>query len=166
MSEVLNIKVTAVNSAKEAMSGVAIGATCPASRVPLFQADWLQTGMHVVDVRPEELEGETYEKADVVIGTSNQAVFNYALGTQEERDRRPMDDNYQRRYTNRTHNVLSDVLSGEKSGRQNDTQTTLHHNFSAGIQFAAVGYLVYRYAKENGLGRELPLEWFQQDIRN
>ena len=134
--------------------------------MPLFQADWLQTGMHVVDVRPEELEGDTYEKADVVIGTSNQAVLNYALGTQEERDRRPIDDNYMRRYTNRNHTTLSEVLTGEKSGRENDGQTTLHHNFSAGIQFAAVGYLVYRYAKENGLGHELPLEWFQQDIRN
>ena len=102
----------------------------------------------------------------VMIGTSNLAVLNYALGTQEERDRRPIDDNYMRRYTNRNHTTLSEVLTGEKPGRENDAQTTVHHNFSAGIQFAAVGYLVYRYAKENGLGHELPLEWFQQDIRN
>ena len=71
-----------------------------------------------------------------------------------------------RRYTNRNHTTLSEVLAGEKPGRENDAQTTLHHNFSAAIQFAAVGYLVYRYAKDNGLGHELPLEWFQQDIRN
>lgn len=166
MAETLGIKVTAVNSGREAMSGVDIGATCTDSRVPLFQGDWLQSGMHVVDVRPEELEADTYEKADVVIGTSNQAVLNYALGTQEERDRRPIDDNYMRRYTNRNHTTLSEVLTGEAPGREEDAQTTLHHNFSAGIQFAAVGYLVYRYAKENGLGHELPLEWFQQDIRN
>ena len=152
MAETLKVRVTAVNSAREAMSGADVGATCTDSRIPLFQSDWLQTGMHVVDVRPEEMEGETYEKADVVIGTSNQAVLNYALGTQEERDRRPFDDNYRRRYTNRNHTTLSEVLAGEKPGRENDAQTTLHHNFSAAIQFAAVGYLVYRYAKDNGLG--------------
>ena len=117
MAETLKIRVTAVNSAREAMSGADVGATCTDSRIPLFQSDWLQTGMHVVDVRPEELESETYEKADVVIGTSNQAVLNYALGTQEERDRRPFDDNYRRRYTNRNHTTLSEVLAGEKPGR-------------------------------------------------
>jgi alanine dehydrogenase len=29
-----------------------------------------------------------------------------------------------------------------------------------------VGALVYAKAKEQGLGRELPTEWFLQDIRN
>lgn len=166
MAEALDLEVVPVNSAREAMSGVDVGATCTDSRVPLFRSDWLQTGMHVVDVRPEELEVDAYDKADVVIGTSNNAVLNYALGTPEERDRRPIDDNYRRRYTDRNHTTLAEVLAGEKPGREDDSQTTLHHNFSAGIQFAAVGYLVYRYAREHGLGRDLPLEWFQQDIRN
>lgn len=166
MAAALKVRVTAVNSAREAMSGVDIAAACTDSRVPLFESDWLQTGMHVVDVRPEELEAATYEKADVIVATSNQAVLNYALGTQEERDRRPIDANYQRRYQEKSYTTLPEILTGVKPGRVNDAQTTLHHNFSAGIQFAAVGYLVYKYAKENGLGRELPLEWFQQDIRN
>lgn len=166
MATALNVKVTAVNSAREAMSGVDIGATCSDSRVPLFESDWLQTGMHVVDVRPEELESTTYTKADAVVATSNNAVLNYALGTQEERDRRPIDENYQRRYQEKNYTTLPEILTGAKTGRTSDGQTTLHHNFSAGIQFAAVGYLVYKYAKEKGLGHELPLEWFQQDIRN
>lgn len=162
----LNVKVTAVNSSREAMSGVDIAATCTDSRVPLFQCDWLQTGMHVVDVRPEEVDSTTYERSDVVVAASNNAVLNYALGTQEERDRRPIDANYRRRYQEKAYTTLPEILAGVKTGRSNDAQTTLHHNFSAGIQFAAVGYLVYTYARQNGLGRELPLEWFQQDIRN
>jgi alanine dehydrogenase len=166
MEEMLRVKVIAVNSPREAMSGADIAATCTDSRVPLFASDWLQTGMHVVDVRPEELESATYEKADVVVATSNNAVLNYALGTREERDRRPIDANYQRRYQEKHYTTLPEILTGVKPGRTSDSQTTLHHNFSAGIQFAAVGYLVYRYAKDKGLGRELPLEWFQQDIRN
>jgi len=166
MEEALQIKVTPVNSPREAMSGVDIGATCTDSRVPLFESDWLQTGMHVVDVRPEEIEAGTYEKADAVIATSNNAVLNYVLGTREERDRLPMDANYQRRYQEKHYTTLPEILTGAKTGRTSAAQATLHHNFSAGIQFAAVGYLVYKYAKENSLGRELPLEWFQQDIRN
>lgn len=39
-------------------------------------------------------------------------------------------------------------------------------NNSAGLQFAAIGRAVYEGAKKNGLGMEIPMAWFQQDIRN
>ena len=35
-----------------------------------------------------------------------------------------------------------------------------------GLQFAAVGGLVYRKAKQRSVGRGLPTEWFVQDIRD
>ena len=35
-----------------------------------------------------------------------------------------------------------------------------------GLQFAAVGSVVYNKAKAAGMGRELPTEWFLQDIRD
>ena len=35
-----------------------------------------------------------------------------------------------------------------------------------GIQFTAVAKLVYDLAKDRGMGRELPLEWFQQNVRS
>ncbi len=41
-----------------------------------------------------------------------------------------------------------------------------YDNNSAGLQFAAVGRVVYDQAKELGLGMNIPMEWFQQDIRN
>jgi hypothetical protein len=34
----------------------------------------------------------------------------------------------------------------------------------AGIQFAAVGNLAYRKGLERGLGRQLPTEWFTEDV--
>lgn len=166
MADLLKVNILPVGTPKEAMSGVDIAASCTDSRVPLFQSDWLQTGMHVVDVRPEELDGSTYEKADLVVATSNHAVLSYVLGTPEERNRRPIDVNYRKRYEEKRYTTLPEVITGAKPGRTSEAQATLHHNFSAGIQFAAVGYLVYQYAREKGLGRELPLDWFQQDIRN
>jgi hypothetical protein len=33
-----------------------------------------------------------------------------------------------------------------------------------GAQFAAVGKKVYDAAKKRGIGREVPLEWFTQDV--
>lgn len=35
-----------------------------------------------------------------------------------------------------------------------------------GAQFFAVAGRVYELAKEKGLGREIPTEWFSQDIRD
>jgi hypothetical protein len=34
-----------------------------------------------------------------------------------------------------------------------------------GIQFAAVCWVIYRRAREQGLGQEVPTEWFLQDVR-
>ena len=35
-----------------------------------------------------------------------------------------------------------------------------------GLQFSAVGQVVYRKAKDQGLGQEIPTDWFLQDIRD
>jgi len=33
-----------------------------------------------------------------------------------------------------------------------------------GYQFAAAGAVIYRKARESGLGHELPTDWFTQDV--
>ena len=51
--------------------------------------------------------------------------------------------------------------------RTSDTQITQYRAVGNwGLQFAACGGLAYREAKARGLGRQLPLEWFLQDIKN
>lgn len=112
------------------------------------------------------MDEATYQKADLVVTTSNHALFEYVLGTEAEQSRRPMSTLYRRRYRQTHYPTLPEIVAGSQPGRTRNNQMTFHHNLSAGIQFAAAGYLVYRYARENGLGRELPLEWFQQEIRN
>ncbi len=58
------------------------------------------------------------------------------------------------------------MIAGEVAGREGDTESIYYDNNSAGLQFAAVGRVVYDKAKEAGLGMHIPMEWFQQDIRN
>ena len=38
------------------------------------------------------------------------------------------------------------------------------NNIGLGAQFAAVGAKVYAAAKARGMGREVPLDWFTQDV--
>jgi hypothetical protein len=88
------------------------------------------------------------------------------LGSPEERAKRPSNKEYRRRYTFPAYPLLAKVISGEIPGRENDTESIFYYNSSAGLQFAAVGRLVYERAKAAKLGVPLPVEWFLQDIRN
>jgi alanine dehydrogenase len=61
--------------------------------------------------------------------------------------------------------TLADVIAGKAPGRTSDEEVTCFvNNLGLGYQFAAAGAMVYRKAKERGLGRDLPTEWFTQDV--
>ena len=59
------------------------------------------------------------------------------------------------------------MISGKAAGRTSQSQITYYRTVGNwGVQFSAVGAVVYRKAKAAGLGHQLPTEWFLQDIRN
>jgi len=61
--------------------------------------------------------------------------------------------------------TLADVIAGTVPGRQTDQEVTCFiNNLGLGFQFAAAAAVVYRKAKESGVGRDLPTEWFTQDV--
>ena len=63
--------------------------------------------------------------------------------------------------------TFMDLVGGKVPGRASADDVTLYLNGgNQGLQFAAVGSVVYAKAKEAGLGRSLPTEWFLQDIRD
>src|SRR5262249_5447009 len=60
---------------------------------------------------------------------------------------------------------LSQRAARRAQGRTSDADVTCFiNNIGLGYQFAAAGALVYRKAKERGLGYELPTDWFTQDV--
>ena len=60
-----------------------------------------------------------------------------------------------------------DLVTGRIEGRTKDDQITLYYNLGLqGLQFSSTGGLVYELAKAAGKARQLPTEWFLQDIRN
>ena len=42
--------------------------------------------------------------------------------------------------------------------------TCFLNNLGLGYQFAVAGSVVYRKAKERGKGRDLPTDWFTEDV--
>ena len=63
--------------------------------------------------------------------------------------------------------TLKDVATGAAKGRTSRDQITYSERGNLqGVQFYAVAGKVYEMAKRAGLGREIPTEWFLQDIRD
>ena len=61
--------------------------------------------------------------------------------------------------------TLPELVVGRIAGRKSDDDVTCFiNNIGLGYQFAAAGSVVYRKAKESGLGHELPTDWFTEDV--
>ena len=183
MSERLGIPVEAVAGAREAMAGADIIATCTNSGTPVFEADWLEPGMHVVCVGTNEVPPEAVPRFDVPVrqGIHSMApsgapgeeserhragvglsYAGFVAGSEEEMARIPaggaahIDSSAFPKYI--------DVVAGRAPGRTDDGQITFYYcHGNQGLQFAAVGGAIYRNAIAAGTGTPMPLDWFVQD---
>ena len=60
---------------------------------------------------------------------------------------------------------LKDLIAGKIAGRESKEEITCFiNNIGIGLQFAALGAAAYQQARSKGLGREIPTEWFLQDV--
>jgi hypothetical protein len=181
MSGKLGIAVTPVATAREAVRGTDIVATCTDSMHPVIEGEWLEGGMHVVNVGPLDLGRDAIERIDVVVRQGIEAlalqedgVFRKGVGhshgafvggSAEEQKRLPASS--PKRAGPLKGPLYADVISGKAPGRTSRDQISQYRPVGNwGLQFSSVGALVYRRAKEQGLGRKLPTEWFLQDIKN
>jgi alanine dehydrogenase len=153
-----------VNSAEEATKDCDVVCSATNSSRPVLNPDWLQPGMHYNSIREFETDLAALDRCDVVaIHTQFGGIQHYQpSGIVDDmpgvRRERPRDWS---RYPE-----ICDLIAGKASSRTNDKQITFFlNNVGTGVQFAAMGYCAYKGAKEQGLGREIPSEWFMQDIK-
>jgi alanine dehydrogenase len=181
MQERLKINVVAVNSAEQALKGADIVALTTDSLVPVIKAEWLESGMHINNVRNNEAGPDVLKRVDVIarLGTStlpgdrsarevvtgSDGMFAYIAGTAEEKKKIPASPHHE--IDNPNIGTVPDIMAGVWAGRSDDRQITfLNNQGTQGLQFAAVGGTAYNLAKAKGLGHPLPLEWFTQNIRD
>jgi alanine dehydrogenase len=189
MSGKLGIEVRAVGSAREAIKGADILSSCTDGMAPVYDADWLEKGMHVTDLNQHEVPSEAFERFDVTvrqgqsglalvesdriqsgIGQSPVAVIG---GTSEAMKRLPKKpdaraSSLQTRFAMGSAIAdFTDIVGGTKPGRTSRDQITFYRNGgNQGLQFSCVGGWVYTLARDRKLGREIPTEWFLQDVRD
>ncbi|HEY0297326.1 MAG TPA: ornithine cyclodeaminase family protein [Bordetella sp.] len=175
------IEVVPVDAPRDAVRGADIVATCTDSMTPVLEPDWLEPGMHVVVLTPREISPDIVQRFDVAVQQGREDLpmpeterFRkgisgspgaFVAGTAEEQQRLPQPK--KSRLPTEDWPVYTDVISGKAAGRTRDEQISFYYTVGNwGVQFSSVGGLVYRKAKAQGLGHDLPLEWFMQTIRN
>jgi alanine dehydrogenase len=193
MSKLLNIEVRAVDSAHEAVRGVDILSSCTDSMKPVYDAEWVEKGMHVTNLGRREMPDGVDGKFDLVVRQRTAGIqmrqterfqaerglspAAYIGGAPEEMKRIPEKNpepgfggdspDFNDRGKGGDKPEFADLITGKCKGRTSRDQITFYRNVgNQGLQFSAVGGWVYEVARKKGLGREIPTEWFLQDIRD
>src|SRR5262245_35623323 len=167
-SAVVNCDIAPVNSYEEAVKDVDIIITSTNSRTP-FLGKWaLREGMHISAMQRDEFDDEALLTCSPLVlhtHTTENNVTSSALAHFEREDFKLRDHPTERGIDWKSLPTLPDLLCGRIKGRESDGQITgFVNNIGMGAQFAAVGKKVYDAAKAKGLGREVPLDWFTQDV--
>ena len=180
MAERHKIEVEPAASAREAVRGVDIVSCCTSTNEPVFFNEWLEPGMHVTNLTSSEIESSLPRIVDVAMRAGEATprleklppeadyyragFLGYVAGQPEERALVP-------RLTLPPEIIdmprLVDLIAGKERGRTDSKQTSFFLNVGAiGAQFEGVAAAVYNKAREQGLGTEIPTDWFLQDIRD
>jgi len=170
----LGIEIIPVDSAREAVLGSDIVGCATNSLEPLIEGDWLNEGMHVTCIRPVELAPSVLERADIcfmnnlfkgstarpsqeVVGRSLSAAAQKGFSGGSSKENYDIDW--------KKFPKLKDLIAGLIPGRVDERQITCFvNNAGHSLQLAAMGTLAYQRAKEKGVGKELPDDWFSQNV--
>jgi len=161
------------DSAAEAVHGTAMVVAATNSNIPVCKGEWIETGMHLTGVLPKEFDLDCYKKANYIVIFNRLHGRDYTLRRGPEED--PLDIPEHATLLDNAPEI-ADLVSEKVPGRNSDDQITIFANGGHGwghdggpgygIQFTAMAKLIYDLAKERGVGRQLPLEWFQQDVNS
>jgi ornithine cyclodeaminase/alanine dehydrogenase-like protein (mu-crystallin family) len=168
MSDFLNIEVEPVDQPETALKGADIAMCATNTEDPVFFKHWMEPGMHVSSIKKPEMDMDAIRHADRVAIHTRDTHPMMELSTELPESAQL----YEGKRTPKSTDVditkfptLPELITGKAEGRKSDEETTLFmNNLGLGYQFAAVGSVVVRKAKEQGVGHELPTDWFTEDV--
>lgn len=157
----LDVEVKAVDEPRQAVEGSSMVVCATNTNEPVFQGEWLDAGTHVTSivasyshVKQQETDEVTAKKAGLVVLNSKEQV---KLDSQSEmlslleKGIVKWENLYE----------VTDLVLGKCPARSDGREITVHYNnVGMGIQFAALGAIIYKKAKERGIGTEIPADLF------
>jgi ornithine cyclodeaminase/alanine dehydrogenase-like protein (mu-crystallin family) len=182
MAATYNIEVQVCDRPEDVYKGAHIVAGLTDSAVPVLDGTLLEKGAHIVNIGGSgKPDAESLRRVDVYLrfGDAPAPIGRPELGIDDEYlawealpDRPKHGDGRRRRghgaaALNGRRVSLADLVAGRAKGRTSRDEITYSERGNLqGAQFYAVAGRVYELAKAAGLGRQIPTEWFLQDIRN
>ena len=166
-------EVRAVDLPDDAADAADIALLTTNALKPFFPAEWVRKGMHIATVRSSEMTVDALLRCDRLVVSSREAARLVTLPGEEERIPEAGEGDYRREELSGTEAdwsrrpELAEVMAGKVAGRESEAEVTCMLNYvGLGLQFAAAGARIYELARERGLGRDLPTEWFSQDLHS
>lgn len=163
----IDAEIAPVATPEEAVKDADIVLCASNSIDNIFFARWIEPGMHLSSIKRPEIEAEAIQRADrLVIHTNDAKPLHFTtrgllvpetelgkgwkLADEIEFSELP---------------TLAQLIAGKVQARTDSNQVTCFlNNLGLGYQFAAAGAQVYEKAKKAGRGRELPTDWFTEDV--
>ncbi|MEE8515466.1 MAG: ornithine cyclodeaminase family protein [Alphaproteobacteria bacterium] len=181
MAQAHGIEAIACETPEEVYAGAHIICGCTDSAVPIFLAERIEPGAHLMDV--QSIPGEaTLARVDAALRLGNATTpwgledfavtdrwITYGAAPDEAPDHKfkAMGQRGRPAIPDEKSALLGELLAGAKPGRTSDHEITYSERGNAqGAQFFAIAGMVYEKAKAAGLGHEIPTEWLLQDIRD
>jgi ornithine cyclodeaminase/alanine dehydrogenase-like protein (mu-crystallin family) len=160
----LDIEVRPVAAARDTFAEADIVALATNASEKVMESLWLEPGQHLSSVRFLELDPRSYEDADrVVVNRVERWIQNHYLGELCPHDVKDA----------KVPALPPGAIEAREFFRQRIKRTGAREktlfpneasNYQLGGQFAAVAGFVLDRAREKGLGRDLPPEWFAQTL--
>ncbi len=167
MSDILGVEVVPVGAPEDAIRGADIVMCATNTLDPVFFGHWIEPGMHVSSIKRPEIDAKAIKRCDRVVIHVNEErpihTMTKDLVLPEKADGRGWEASDDIDFGKLP--TLPNLILGRADGRKSDREVTCFiNNLGLGYQFAAVGSLLYRKAKESGLGHDLPTDWFTEDV--
>jgi alanine dehydrogenase len=167
LSAEAGVEIVPVDTPEAAVKGMDVVLCATNTLENIFPAHWLEPGMHLSSIKRPEVEPAALLRADrVVIHAHEEAPAHAAaagVATPERAEGKGWSATGKVDFA--TLPTLSDLVTGKTRARESPEQITCFvNNIGLGYQFAAAGAMVYRNARARGRGRELPTEWFTEDV--
>jgi alanine dehydrogenase len=167
MSSALGVAVEPVDQPEDAIGSADIVMCATNSIDNMFFERWIRPGMHLSSIKLPEIEIAAIKRADRFVIHTHDAkplhVTSKDLVVPEIAEGKGWELGKGIDFAGTP--TLADVIAGTVPGRRTDQEVTCFiNNLGLGCQFAAAAAVVHRKAKESGVGRDLPTEWFTQDV--
>jgi alanine dehydrogenase len=133
----------------------------------IFFERWIEPGVHLSSIKRPEIEIAALKRCDRIASHSHEPTPMHFttkdLKVVEKTEGKGWSVADEIDFTKMP--TLPDMVSGRYQGRTKPEEVTCFmNNLGMGYQFAAAGSVVYRKAKELGVGRDFPTDWFTQDV--